>query len=546
LNNPGHCAGEVLTWGNGKHGQLGILLPTGLPLPTTSFPTVVPGLPRITAVAAGRQFTVALSAVGTVYAWGRNDRGQCGSPGSRRYPVPVRVARLPESIVQIAAGAAHAVALSASGCVYAWGEGIALPQGTAVSLSTTVSPLSSSSLSPAATEAPTGPSTVSSTASKASASALPSPAGSPSSTAAQRPRTAPVGARRSSTASVASSVAGSTQSSAMGASLSGPPGQGRHHRQRRTVVRPEPVLLDLAGVRIVRISAGWDGTIAMLTEYALTGTTFVAPELCAPPGAWAAAAAAVAASGSRSGGALARCGSTTALGAVEAMSPASRRLMERERTRHLKAILDRRTATRGGQVVGPGLGAAAPAGIGGHLVVAREVSHTAVTGSAPNYVDIDLGGPQRIECLEITAFDGASGFCIATTMARLPMQQQQQQAAGGSGGDGDDDGVPWLYTTVIPPVDKPPALLGAASSAVENLPQRIALQVLAQQGDDGQHSARSGAGSAGIGGLDAPSTPQLRADSVFLFLFFVCSIFCFGFSNLEIVKKWKLNFDAKF
>jgi len=82
-------------------------------------------LSGIVAIAAGGQFSLALTHAGNVWAWGANDRGQLGDNSlvDRLAPVPVRA---PQGLglVQmkaIAAGSAHALALHADGRVWSWG-----------------------------------------------------------------------------------------------------------------------------------------------------------------------------------------------------------------------------------------------------------------------------------------------------------------------------------------------------------------------------------------------------------------------------------------
>jgi alpha-tubulin suppressor-like RCC1 family protein len=73
------------------------------------------------AVAAGGEFTLLLKADGTVWSWGRNNRGQLGDRTLEDRRQPVAVEGLP-GIVAITAGHAHALALDADGSVWAWGN----------------------------------------------------------------------------------------------------------------------------------------------------------------------------------------------------------------------------------------------------------------------------------------------------------------------------------------------------------------------------------------------------------------------------------------
>jgi alpha-tubulin suppressor-like RCC1 family protein len=111
--------GRISTWGGrNTYGQLGIS-----PQSSDSRATfTLPDDQRAVAVAAGNEFSMALSRMGTVYTWGRNNRGQLGdgSKVDRHAPQPV-IGLEGVRIVAIAAGRAHALALTADGMVYAWG-----------------------------------------------------------------------------------------------------------------------------------------------------------------------------------------------------------------------------------------------------------------------------------------------------------------------------------------------------------------------------------------------------------------------------------------
>jgi alpha-tubulin suppressor-like RCC1 family protein len=108
--------GTVWAWGANEAGQLGdgSNTPSGLPVR-------VRGLEGVEMIAAGAYFGLARKADGSVWAWGADEYGQLGqgtpSPG-RNAPVPV--ARL-SRITTIAAGSYHALAVDASGTVWAWG-----------------------------------------------------------------------------------------------------------------------------------------------------------------------------------------------------------------------------------------------------------------------------------------------------------------------------------------------------------------------------------------------------------------------------------------
>lgn len=73
------------------------------------------------AVAAGRDFSLALAADGAVHAWGANDYGQLGDGTTRYRASPAVVHRIEGKVRAIAAGNAHALALTDGGAVVSWG-----------------------------------------------------------------------------------------------------------------------------------------------------------------------------------------------------------------------------------------------------------------------------------------------------------------------------------------------------------------------------------------------------------------------------------------
>ncbi|KAJ2796311.1 hypothetical protein H4S07_006256, partial [Coemansia furcata] len=81
---------------------------------------------RVVRVACSDSATFALTEEGRVYAWGtfRSAEGIMGfADGVSVQPRPALVAAFREPIVDVCAGVDHALALSASGRVYAWGYG---------------------------------------------------------------------------------------------------------------------------------------------------------------------------------------------------------------------------------------------------------------------------------------------------------------------------------------------------------------------------------------------------------------------------------------
>jgi len=76
----------------------------------------------------GRDFTVALKADGSVWAWGRNQYGQLGLGNNNDYSEPQKVSIIDPStkeeqkIIDISVGEYHVIALAENGITYSWGK----------------------------------------------------------------------------------------------------------------------------------------------------------------------------------------------------------------------------------------------------------------------------------------------------------------------------------------------------------------------------------------------------------------------------------------
>lgn len=121
--------GTVYTWGRNEYGQLGNgVTATNSPVPVAVKTAGTPMEGKtIVQVAAGATHSLALATDGTIYAWGKNEYGQLGNDSTTNSSVPVvvKTAGTPmagKTIIQIHAGYEHSLALASDGTVYAWGR----------------------------------------------------------------------------------------------------------------------------------------------------------------------------------------------------------------------------------------------------------------------------------------------------------------------------------------------------------------------------------------------------------------------------------------
>ncbi|XP_069834360.1 probable E3 ubiquitin-protein ligase HERC6 isoform X2 [Dendropsophus ebraccatus] len=114
--------GNIFTWGEGSQGQLG----SGQFPQKSPIPRKIAGLSglRIIQISCGHFHTVALSADSNVFSWGKNDVGQLGLgkqiPNQASPQLVKSLKGVP--LVQVSAGGSQSFALSMLGKVFGWGK----------------------------------------------------------------------------------------------------------------------------------------------------------------------------------------------------------------------------------------------------------------------------------------------------------------------------------------------------------------------------------------------------------------------------------------
>jgi alpha-tubulin suppressor-like RCC1 family protein len=118
-------SGNVHTWGNNANGQLGnnTIVNSSIPIGVSSFGSLANM--SIIAIACGSLHTVAVDTTGKVHSWGANGNGQLGNNTVVDSLIPIAVSGfgylVNAYIVKIACGYSHTVALDSTGKVYSWG-----------------------------------------------------------------------------------------------------------------------------------------------------------------------------------------------------------------------------------------------------------------------------------------------------------------------------------------------------------------------------------------------------------------------------------------
>ncbi len=112
--------GSIWTWGDNGSGQLGQGVSDALRHPAPAR-VAVPGSPRVTSVAGGRDSTFAVDDTGRLWAWGNNQYGQLGT-GSTAAESSPRLVTGVSGVSRVESGADHTVAVLTDGRVFTWGR----------------------------------------------------------------------------------------------------------------------------------------------------------------------------------------------------------------------------------------------------------------------------------------------------------------------------------------------------------------------------------------------------------------------------------------
>jgi alpha-tubulin suppressor-like RCC1 family protein len=110
--------GTILSWGSDTSGELG----NDIESLNQSTPVAVTEASNIIAIAAGGAYCLALKSDGTLLSWGSDGKGQLGDDtASVNKSIPVAVSPEANGIVAIAAGDSHALAIKSDGTMLSWG-----------------------------------------------------------------------------------------------------------------------------------------------------------------------------------------------------------------------------------------------------------------------------------------------------------------------------------------------------------------------------------------------------------------------------------------
>jgi alpha-tubulin suppressor-like RCC1 family protein len=110
--------GNLWTWGNNSYGRLG----TNDALSRTTPVTTFAGGTNWKQVAGGDSHTAAIKTDGTLWTWGRNNRGQIGDDTLTNRSTPVTTFAGGTNWKQVACGSQHTAAIRGAGELWVWGR----------------------------------------------------------------------------------------------------------------------------------------------------------------------------------------------------------------------------------------------------------------------------------------------------------------------------------------------------------------------------------------------------------------------------------------
>lgn len=109
--------GTVLAWGNNAEGVLG----DGSTQSHAS-PLPVLGLPPLRSLHSGERHAVGIDTQGQLWSWGLNHKGQLGHSAHAYQATLAQRVSMADAVVAVRGGGAHTLALTAVGHVWAWGD----------------------------------------------------------------------------------------------------------------------------------------------------------------------------------------------------------------------------------------------------------------------------------------------------------------------------------------------------------------------------------------------------------------------------------------
>lgn len=109
--------GTLWAWGANEEGQIGNGAISTMPV---NAPQQIGTGHQWKHISAGRDFSIAVRAQGTLWSWGANGSGQCGNGGTLAVPAPQQIGS-ENTWAMAAAGGGHGVAIKTNGSLWVWG-----------------------------------------------------------------------------------------------------------------------------------------------------------------------------------------------------------------------------------------------------------------------------------------------------------------------------------------------------------------------------------------------------------------------------------------